>query len=118
MAEQLRSATVMVEKILSDPETMAAVQVNPGATLRKVEREVTQGFPPPTSRIVDSIWLVIVVAFAMSLMYSVWVLGHGVTAELSADKVYAAKSDTVLTVVTTIVGFLAGLLAPSPVNKK
>lgn len=118
MAEQIRSATALVDKILSDPKTIQALQADPTATLRKVEAQITQQLPPPTNKVVDAIWLIIVITFALALIYSVWVLGQGVTTELKANVAYAAKSDTILTVVTTIVGFLAGLLAPSPVGKK
>jgi hypothetical protein len=118
MAEQIRSATALVDKVLSDPKTVQDLQNDPSGTLRKVEAQVTQQIPPPTSKAVDAIWLIIVIAFGLALIYSVWVLGQGVTAELKANVDYATKSDTILTVVTTIIGFLAGLLAPSPVNKK
>lgn len=118
MADQMNSATVLVEKVLSDPKALQGLKDDPAATLRKAEAEVTSQFPLPNSRIVDLIWLVIVVAFALVLVYSVWVLGSGVTHELKEKVAYATKSDTMLTVVTTVVGFLAGLLAPSPVGKK
>ena len=118
MTEQIRSATALVDKVLSDPKALQDLQNDPAGTLRKVEAQVTQQVPPPTSKVVDAIWLIIVISFGMALVYSVWILGQGVTAELKANVAYATKSDTILTVVTTIVGFLAGLLAPSPINKK
>ena len=118
MTEQIRSATALVDKVLSDPKNVQDLQNDPAGTLRRIETQVTQQLPPPTSKIVDAIWLIIVIAFGLSLIYSVWVLGQGVTAELKANVAYATKSDTILTVITTIIGFLAGLLAPSPVNKK
>jgi len=118
MPEQIRSATALVDKVLSDPKTIQDLQSDPAGTLRKAETLVTQQLPPPTSKVVDMIWLIIVIVFSLSLGYSVWVLGQGVTSELKTGANYATKSDTILTIVTTIVGFLAGLLAPSPVGKK
>ncbi|GLI33970.1 hypothetical protein [Desulforhabdus amnigena] len=118
MAEQLRSATALVNSVLSNPATIEELKVDPEGILRKFEAQVTQQLPPPSSKIIDAIWLIIVIAFAFSLIYSVWVLGAGVSTELKKDVVYATKSDTMLTIVTTVVGFLAGLLAPSPVGKK
>ncbi|WP_431102959.1 hypothetical protein [Roseateles noduli] len=123
MSEQLRSATVMVDKILSNADTLADVKSDPEGTLRKVEEQVTRTFPgpialPPDSKIVAWIWLVVVAALALSLLIAVIALCCGMYSAIEADKPYATKSDTVLAVITTIVGFLAGLLAPSPVNKK
>ena len=118
MAEQMRSATALVDKVLSDPKSMQDLQTDPTGTLRKAEAQVVQQLPPPTTKVIDAIWLIIVAAFALALVFSVWVLGQGVTSELKVNVAYATKSDTMLTIVTTIVGFLAGLLAPSPVGKK
>jgi hypothetical protein len=67
--------------------------------------------------VVNLIWLVVVLTFSAVLLYSVFVLGTGVTQELKESVQYATRSDTMLTVVTTVVGFLAGLLAPSPISK-
>jgi len=117
MADQLRSATALVNQLLSSEETIQNLKANPEETLRKVEAQVTQQLPPPDPKVINFIWLIIVIAFALALVYSVWILGTGVTTELKMGGAYATKSDTMLTVVTTIVGFLAGLLAPSPVGK-
>jgi hypothetical protein len=38
--------------------------------------------------------------------------------KLEKEALYATRGDTILTVFTTVVGFLAGLLSPSPVTKK
>ncbi len=46
-----------------------------------------------------------------------YVLGAGITHKLDSNADYASKSDTILTVFTTVVAFLAGLLSPSPVKK-
>ena len=118
MTDQIRSATALVDNLLSDPAAIQRLQADPEGTLRKAEAQITQQLPPPTNKVADVIWLIIVISFALALVYSVWVLGSGVTTELKDKAAYATKSDTMLTVVTTIVGFLAGLLAPSPVNKK
>ncbi len=117
MAEQLRSATVLVDKALSDPKTIQDLKADPVGTLRALESKVTQELPPPGPGARNVIWITIVFAFALVLMYSVWILGVGVTSELKENVLYATKSDTMLTVVTTVVGFLAGLLSPSPVSK-
>jgi hypothetical protein len=118
MPEQKRSATVMMEMALSSPQAIADLQTNPVETLKKLEAQVVQGFPRPDDKTASRLWLVVVVSFALVLVFCAWVLGTGVTAKLDAGATYAVKSDTVLTLFTTVVGFLAGLLAPSPVSKK
>ena len=118
MAEQMRSATVLMEKALSSPQNIEDLKSNPVETLRKLEAQVVQGLPSPDDKTSSRLWLIVVVAFALVLVFCAWVLGNGVTAKLEVGAAYAVKGDTILTVFTTVVGFLAGLLAPSPVSKK
>ena len=118
MAEQMRSATVLMEKALASPETIQDLKTDPVETLKKLEKQVVQGLPPPDDQTASRLWLVIVCSFALVFVFSAWVLGTGVTTKLEANATYAVKSDTILTIFTTVVGFLAGLLAPSPLGKK
>lgn len=118
MAEQLRSATIMMEKALASPQTIEDLRTDPVGTLKKLESQVIQGLPAPDPDTASRLWLIVVVSFALVLVFCAGVLGLGVTSKLEAGATYAVKGDTVLTVFTTVVGFLAGLLAPSPVSKK
>lgn len=118
MAEQMRSATVLMEKALSSPQTIQDLKDDPVTTLKRLEAQVVQGLPPPDGETASRLWLIVVVSFALVLLFSAWVLGTGVTSKMDAGATYAVKSDTILTVFTSVVGFLAGLLAPSPVSKK
>lgn len=118
MTEQIRSATVLMERALSSPETIQELKDDPVETLKKLERQVIQGFPPPDDRTASRLWLIVVCSFAGVFLFSAWVLGTGVTTELGTGKTYAVKSDTILTMFTTVVGFLAGLLAPSPIGRR
>ena len=118
MAEQMRSATVLMEKALASPQTIQDLRTDPVGTLKMLEAQVVQGFPPPDEKTTSYLWLVVVVSFCLVFVFCAWVLGTGVTAKLEEGAIYAVKGDTVLTVFTTVVGFLAGLLTPSPVSKK
>lgn len=118
MAEQTRSATVMLEKALSNPQTLEDLRTDPAAALKKLEAQVIQGLPPPDDKTAARLWLIVVTSFAFVLLFCVVVLGIGVFAKHDAGVTYAVKGDTILTVFTTVVGFLAGLLAPSPISKK
>lgn len=118
MPEQRLSATVMMEMALASPQTIKDLQTNTEETLRKLEAQVVERFPDPNDKTASRLWLIVVVSFALVLVFCAWVLGTGVTEKLDTGATYAVKSDTILTLFTTVVGFLAGLLAPSPVSKK
>lgn len=117
MAKQIRSATVMLEKALSSPQILEDLKTDAVETLKKLESQVVQGLPAPGPDTASRLWLIVVVSFAVVLVFCAGVLGLGVTAKLETGATYAVKGDTILTVFTTVVGFLAGLLAPSPVSK-
>ena len=64
----------------------------------------------------DSIWLIIVWAFVLVLGGSAIVLGLAVFWETKANATYFAKIETIVTVFTSVLAFLSGLLAPSPIK--
>lgn len=121
MADQIRSAELLVTKALADPKTLQALRDNPQQTLIELKDEAVnqlpRSLPAPDTRTNNAIWLIVVIAFAAVMVGSAFVLGHGVGVKLEANALYATKSDTILTVFTTVVAFLAGLLSPSPVKK-
>lgn len=121
MKEQIRSADLLVTKALASPEILDALKTKPEETLKKLSGEVIKQLPPvltpPDTRTNNAIWLIVVIAFALVMVGSAYVLGTGVTSKLETDVTYATKSDTILTVFMSVVAFLAGLLAPSPLKK-
>ena len=121
MAEQIRSAELLVTKALASPDILNRLKTNTEQTLKSLGEQVVQELPrtlpPPTGWVSSAIWLIIVVAFALVMVGAAYVLGAGVTSKLDAGATYATKSDTVITVFTTVVAFLAGLLSPSPIKK-
>jgi mannose/fructose/N-acetylgalactosamine-specific phosphotransferase system component IID len=106
---------------LSDPQTIESLKTKPEETLNALAKKVTDQLPTvlpePGKRANDAIWLIIVCAFALVMVWSGYVLGSTVTTKLEAGTAYVTKSETILTLFTTVVGFLAGLLVPSPVKK-
>ncbi len=84
--------------------------------------EVAKGLRPvlplPSDPIRDRIWLIIVSSFAFVMVGAAVVLGVGVFVGSSDATKQLTKSDTILTVFMTVVGFLAGLLSPSPLGNK
>jgi hypothetical protein len=68
---------------------------------------------PPDGETRNKLWLIIVIAFAIVLVGGFITLALGVFL-LEGEKV---RPELVLTMFTTVVGFLAGLFTPSPVAK-
>ena len=66
----------------------------------------------------DAIWLIVVIAFVIVLVGMAAVLGMGVFTPFPSGSVQLTKTDTILTVLMSVISFLAGLLSPSPVSKK
>src|SRR4051794_6188281 len=62
-------------------------------------------FPDPSSSVVDKIWMVVVCAFVLVF------LGSFVS-------LIVKPTDPIMTIFMTTAAFLAGLLSPSPVQKK
>lgn len=116
MSTQIRSATKLVEMAMARPETLEALSKSPEATLKSLERDVLSALPPPPPEMVGRLWLIIVATFALVLLYTAWILGQGVTTPLVKDVTYAFTGASMLTVFTTVLGFLAGLLTPSPMG--
>ena len=119
MENQIRSAELLVKNALSDPEVMQKIQEHPESTLNALKEEAVQQLPrlcPPNHITSNRIWIVIVGSFAVVMLYSVWILGSGVSQTTTDTPV--TKSDTILTVLMTVISFLAGLLSPSPTNYK
>lgn len=119
MGDQIRSADLLVKTALADPQIINDLKTNPENTLKQLSGEVVQQLPRllPDTSTTNWIWLIVVSAFALVMISAVLVLGLGVFKPAIKDADYIAKSDTILTIFTTAVAFLAGLLSPSPVKK-
>lgn len=74
--------------------------------------------PPPSDRVRDSIWRLVVVGIVIVMVFSAIVLGVGVFIKVGDPTKQITKVENMLTVFTTTVAFLAGLLSPSPVGNK
>ena len=97
------------------PETLEALRNNPKDTLEKLVYESIGELKPPSQRTNDAIWIIVVITFALVMLYSAWILGSGVTQATTESPI--TKSDTILTIFMSVVGFLAGLLSPGPIKK-
>ena len=84
---------------------LAAARLLPAPEQQALADALAQ--PSPATN--DLIWTIIIGSFAASLVIAVVALAWALLAN--------ATPDPLLTVVTTIVGVFAGLLAPSPLQK-
>lgn len=117
MAAQERSAQRLVALATSTQTAIDKVKADPKAALEEFSKQAMTELPPPDGPTNNKIWIIIVSAFAFVMVGSAIVLGIGVFIEVTDVTKRVAKSDTILTLFTTVVGFLAGLLAPSPAKK-
>lgn len=82
------------------------------ATIRAA-RIAAPGFKEPSDVVRDQLWLIVIVAFAIVLVGSFFTLAISVFVAPSAG---GTSGQVILTLFTTVVGFLAGLFTPSPVS--
>ena len=75
-----------------------------------------EGLGSPSGATRNAIWLIIVISFAIVLLGSAALLGAAVFWETKANATYFAKIETIVTVFTSVLAFLSGLLAPSPIK--
>ncbi len=84
--------------------------------------EVAKGLSPvlplPSDPMRDRVWLIIVSSFAFVMVAAAVVLGVGVFVGSTDTSKQLTRTDSMLTVFMTVVGFLAGLLSPSPLGNK
>jgi hypothetical protein len=109
-------------KGLSTTEKVTALRSAVSELSENEKVEVAKGLRPvlplPSDPMKDRIWLIIVGSFAFVMVGAASVLGIGVFIGSTDATKQLTRADTILTVFMTVVGFLAGLLSPSPLGNK
>jgi hypothetical protein len=106
MATPLRSADVLVQSVLSNPETVAALKVDPATVLNEAADNAKSVTPAYQSDVVVYRMVVGFLGSAVVLVivsYAVYPLVH-----------ITVVPDGLVAIGSAAVGALAGLLAPSP----
>jgi hypothetical protein len=91
-------------------------QVNTASVNKTTQTEVTTigQLPAPDSAVTDRIWLIVILAFAVVLV--------GSFLTLAVSTFLTSKNEVdlqiILTIFTTVTGFLAGLFTTSPAQAK
>jgi hypothetical protein len=76
--------------------------------------KAAEQLPQIEKSVAGKVWLIIIWTFAIVLVFSVIVLGLSVFIPPATG---GTTGQIILTVITTVIGFLAGLFSPSPVEK-
>lgn len=122
MADQIRSADLVLKNALASPQIMSDLKTNTEQTLKTLVKDTVEMLPramgDPNPLTTNAIWIIVVCSFSVVMLYSAYVLGSGVATALVKEGIYVTRGETVLTLFTTVVAFLAGLLAPSPLKKQ
>lgn len=122
MSDQIRSAELALKNALASPQTLSDLKTNTEQTLKALGKNTVEMLPraigDPNPLTTNVIWIVVVCSFATVMLNSAYVLGSEVATSLVKDGTYVTRGETVLTLFTTVVAFLAGLLAPSPLKKQ
>jgi len=106
----LRSAELLVNRVLSDEELLKRVQQDPKEELPRVAREVIGSFPPLPPPDQGDRWLWRMVVGSLGLTVLIVVVGAIILSLKNVQDIPA-----ILTAIgSAAVGALAGLLAPSP----
>lgn len=114
MAEPLRSANIMTDKILADKNLLPLLQTNPEKVLRETAKEVTHELPTPA--FVSDVITYRIVVIALGLV-CVAAIGGAIYLTARATGTTVNLPDTLTALGATAIGALAGLLAPSPAKK-
>jgi hypothetical protein len=120
MVGQIRSADLLVKMIVSDEAEIDKVKASPKEALENIAQKAVQALPRvsnPSLKVGNAIWLIVVLSFAFVMLGSAYFLWVGVTNVQVKDATYFVKSETLYTVFSSVIAFLAGLLSPSPVGK-
>lgn len=112
-AETRKNLAFEATKDLPTTEKTDVVTENIKSLPAEAQKAIIAGLSNPSDKVRDGLWLIVIWGFAIVMVGSFLTL---------AISVFTVSNDNtlpqvVLTVFTTVVGFLSGLFAPSPVTK-
>ena len=114
MAEPLRSAKIMADKILADKNLLTQLQTDPAKVLRETAEQVTRDLPTPA--FVSDVVTYRIVVTALGLV-CVAAIGGAIYLSARATGPTPNIPDALTALGAAAIGALAGLLAPSPSRK-
>ncbi|MEZ5164025.1 MAG: hypothetical protein R2688_09825 [Fimbriimonadaceae bacterium] len=110
---------MFLQSIEDDPGFGITLEPDQKAFLKtKFEEVQSSGIPSPTIDIANAIWFVVVVTICLVILGICIALVANLGKPLDPSKNYIVSGETLLAIFTTTIGFLAGLLSPSPFKSK
>lgn len=112
-AEQKNVALGALEHLNeADKKEVSVAYLNQlGTSAQRDVAQQTRLLSDPDARTVNFIWSVIVTTFVLTLLVAVAILAYNAVAQ-------KPTAEVLITIFTTAVGFLAGLLTPSPAQTR
>jgi hypothetical protein len=110
---EVRSLIAGGESMEADTQQVVREFLDLSAHEKEEAREAIEkagGLPAPTGRVGDALWLIVVSAFVIVLVGGGWLLY-----DMSKN---GQDTSVILPIITTVLGALVGLMAPSPVQEK
>jgi len=112
MSSQPRTADVLVTRALSEPEILKKIQDDPRTELPILAKIVTKEYPPCSPLAWDQwIYRLVVIFLGFTVISSV------IGAIILAARGITTTPEILVAIGSAAVGAMAGLLAPSPVQK-
>jgi hypothetical protein len=104
-------------EVMQEQVVKQKVQLTPGTSVERMDRMVVADGPLADEKIdrrtANLLWTVVVCAFAVVLVGSFIALAASVFVPGAME----TRAQMIMTLFTTVVGFLGGLFMPSPVEK-
>jgi hypothetical protein len=113
--EDLKSVAIEATKQLPDEEKKAVVKETASQLSKPQQDELARdmrGLPVPAPHTRNWLWVIVVCAFSIVLVGTFLTIAIGMFK--APEEGALAKPELVLTMFTSVVGFLAGLFVPSP----
>lgn len=105
-----------IQQLPAEKKKEAATELMRQLNASDQKEVVQQSIGAPGERTRDYLWLIIVSAFTIVLVGTFITLAIGVFQAPEKDAI--TKPELILTMFTSVVGFLAGLFAPSPAARQ
>lgn len=115
MTEPLRSADILVDRVLGRAELRDKLKSDPEKVLKETAQEVTRELPPPA--FVSDVWTYRIVVIALGIVCMAAIGGAIYLTAMAGSGATLHVPDTLTALGATAIGALAGLLAPSPKGK-
>src|SRR5262245_48742410 len=116
MANDLESACALLTNLDGEQRKVVAEEAAKALTPdQRMELARRIAFPDPGAKVRDVIWVMVITAFSLVLVGSFVTIAIALFRGVPKDS--GANPELVLSMFTSVIGFLAGLFVPSPMGR-